>query len=448
MRGKIVLGRYEVIRQLGEGGMGKVYLARQLDLNRPVVLKVMHDHIAADPHFRERFQREMLLMARFQHPYAVTLYDAAVNTDEGHCIIMEYVRGETLATILQRNHHLTPYRVGRLLSQLCEVLHEAHAQGIIHRDLTPSNLMVLDADSPYEKIKVMDFGLAKLIEPKSLRQMAELKSSPSSGNDCIIGTPAYMCPEQARGEESDHRGDIYSVGVILYELLTGRLPFRGLSTMDMLLAHAVDNPPPMHEGEVWVPPSIERVVMQCLEKRPEKRPASARELADLYERALREMEPIAETPPDPEPEQKADEPPPLPDQLDPATAAFQVQAWMPESIAAFKLRGFIQDVGGQVMESVPGRIRVFLGGKGSAYSVPSGRLAWLGLGGKSGFEMELHLYQPPDARRSFLWVTVLIRYLGRPSDAAWRRQAEQIFRDLRGYLISSQSGVVSPQMRP
>lgn len=447
MRGKIFLGRYEVIRQLGEGGMGKVYLAKQLDLNRPVVLKVMHDHIAADPHFQERFQREMLLMARFQHPYAVTLYDATVNAQEGHCIIMEYVKGETLATILQRNHHLTPYRVGRLLSQLCEVLHEAHSQGIVHRDLTPSNLMVLDADSPYEKIKVMDFGLAKLIGTRSLRQMAEMKSSPSSGNDCIIGTPAYMCPEQARGEEADHRGDLYSVGVILYELLTGRLPFRGLSTMDMLLAHAVDRPPAMHEGDVWVPPSIERVVMQCLEKRPENRPASARELADLYERALREIEPLAETEAEPDPEPKGDEPPPLPQPLDPLTAAYQVQAWMPESIAAYKLRGFIHDVGGQVLESVPGKIRVFLGGKGSSYAVPSGRLAWLGLGGKSGFEMELHLLQPADSRQNYLWVTVLLRYLGRSSDAHWRRLADQIFRDLRGYLISSQSGVISPQSR-
>jgi serine/threonine-protein kinase len=445
MRGRVFLGRYEVVRQLGEGGMGKVYLARQLDLNRPVVLKVMHEHIAADPHFQQRFQREMLLMARFQHPYAVTLYDAAVNAEEGHCIIMEYVRGETLASILQRNHHLTPYRVGRLLGQLCEVLQEAHAQGIIHRDLTPSNLMVLDADTPYEKIKVMDFGLAKLISARSLRQMGD--SKPRSSNEYIIGTPAYMSPEQARGEETDHRGDLYSVGVILYELLTGRLPFQGLSTMDMLLAHALDQPPSMRESEVWVPPSIERVVMQCLEKQPDKRPASARELADLYERALREIE--AETAAEEAPTEAEAEvgPPPIPEASDPNVAAFQVQAWMPESIAAYKLRGFIHDVGGQVVESVPGRIRVFLGGRGCAYGAPQGRLAWLGLGGKSGFDLELRLYQPADTQQSYLWITVLLRYLGRTSDGSWRRQADQIFRDLRGYLISSHSKVVLPHNR-
>jgi len=437
MRGKVFLGRYEVIRQLGEGGMGKVYLARQLDLNRPVVLKVMHEHVAADAQFRERFQREMLLMARFQHPYAVTLYDATVNSQEGHCIVMEYVRGETLATILHRNNHLSPYRVGRLLGQLCEVLQEAHSQGIIHRDLTPSNLMVLDGDTPYEKIKVMDFGLAKLIETKSLRQMAELKSASGTGVDCVVGTPGYMCPEQARGEDTDHRGDLYSVGVILYELLTGHLPFRGLSTMDTLLAHAVDTPPPMKDGQVWVPPAIEKVVMQCLEKRPEDRPASARILAEMYDKALRSSDPSAELDVEPEVEEDEDAPPPVPEKLDPTAAVYQVQAWMPEAVAAYKLKGFIQDVGGQVLESVPGKIKVLLGGRGCTYAIPTGRLSWLGLGGKGGIEMELQLCQSSNARHNYLWVTVILRYLGRTIDRNWRAQCDQIFRDLRGYLIGS-----------
>src|SRR5713226_2519405 len=164
MVGRVFLGRYQAVRLLGEGGMGRVYLARQLDLGRQVVIKVMHDHIAADPQFRERFQRETLLMARFQHPYAVTLYDASLNDPEGPCIVMEYIRGITLDTLLMRNTRLNPARVGRLLGQLCEALQAAHAQGIVHRDLKPTNLMVVDSDSPYEKIKVMDFGLAKLID--------------------------------------------------------------------------------------------------------------------------------------------------------------------------------------------------------------------------------------------------------------------------------------------
>src|SRR6059058_2185348 len=167
MLGRVFLGRYETIRQIGEGGMGRVYLARQLDLGRQVVVKVMHDHFAADATFRERFQRETLLMARFQHPYAVTLYDASLNDPEGPCIVMEYIKGVTLDGLLQTNKRLDPQRVGRLLHQFCEVLQAAHAEGIIHRDLKPANLMVVEPDSPHEKIKVMDFGLAKLLGPKA-----------------------------------------------------------------------------------------------------------------------------------------------------------------------------------------------------------------------------------------------------------------------------------------
>src|SRR5215468_399214 len=141
MVGRIFLGRYEATRVLGEGGMGRVYLARQLDLGRQVVVKVMHDHIANDAKFCERFQRETLLMARFQHPYAVTLYDASLNDPQGPCIIMEYIRGITLDVLLQRSGKLSPTRVNRLLGQLCEALYAAHSQGIIHRDLKPANLM-------------------------------------------------------------------------------------------------------------------------------------------------------------------------------------------------------------------------------------------------------------------------------------------------------------------
>src|SRR5437667_1161842 len=216
MVGRIFLGRYEAIRLLGEGGMGRVYLARQIDLGRQVVVKVMHDHIAADAKFRERFQRETLLMARFQHPYAVTLYDASINDPQGPCIVMEYIRGVTLDTLLHRNGRMSATRFARLLGQLCEALQAAHTQGIVHRDLKPGNLMVVDPDTPYEKLKVMDFGLAKLVS-RGFEDKA-----PGSGAEFAVGTPGYMCPEQARGDEMDHRGDLYSLGVILYELLSGR----------------------------------------------------------------------------------------------------------------------------------------------------------------------------------------------------------------------------------
>src|SRR4051812_1626021 len=161
MIGRTFLGRYEATRLLGEGGMGRVFLARQRDLpDRQIVVKVMHDHIAADVKFRERFQREIQLMGKFQHPYAVTLYDFSLDDPLGPCIIMEYVRGVNLDTLLERNGRFTPARVGRLLGQLCEALQAAHDLGIVHRDLKPANLMIVDADTPREKVKVMDFGLA------------------------------------------------------------------------------------------------------------------------------------------------------------------------------------------------------------------------------------------------------------------------------------------------
>ncbi|MBV9123270.1 MAG: serine/threonine protein kinase, partial [Planctomycetes bacterium] len=200
MIGRVFLGRYEAVRLLGEGGMGVVYLARQRDLGRHVVVKVMHDHIAADPKFRERFQRETLLMARFQHPYAVTLLDASLDDPQGPCIVMEYIRGITLDVLLEKNQHrLSPARVGRLLGQLCEVLYAAHNQGIVHRDLKPGNLMIVDADTPYEKLKVMDFGLAKLHGRDKFRPLTQ------SEGEFAIGTPAYISPEQVRGEKTDHR---------------------------------------------------------------------------------------------------------------------------------------------------------------------------------------------------------------------------------------------------
>jgi serine/threonine-protein kinase len=439
MVGRVFLGRYEAVRLLGEGGMGKVYLARQVDLQRQVVVKVMHEHLAADPKFSERFQRESLLMARFQHPYAVTLYDASVNDPQGPCIVMEYIRGVTLDGLLQRNNRLTPQRVGRLLGQLCEVLQAAHGEGIIHRDLKPANLMIVDPDTPYEMMKVMDFGLAKMLDPDSFKKVS------MTGTDFAIGTPGYMCPEQARGDEMDHRGDLYSVGVILFEMLSGRLPFAGRETMDMMLAHATEPPPSfatMGAGD-WVPAGIEEVVQQCLAKWPGERPSCARELAERYETALVHEQALQEaTLPVGHPGNPQPTPAPQPARgavavAEPETVVHHLEAWMPEKIATCKLRGFVQDAGGDVLESVPGRIRVRLGARGSAYA-PRGRGSWLSLSRRSGLiEVELNLERTDPVRDSLLHIDVVMRPVdSRPSDdEEWRDRCTQIFCDLRGYLM-------------
>src|SRR5215468_11851030 len=407
MVGRLFLGRYQVTRLLGEGGMGRVYLARQLDLGRQVVVKVMHDHIAADSVFRDRFRREMQLMAHFQHPYAVALYDASLDDPQGPCIVMEYLRGVTLDALLARNGRLTPMRVGRLLGQLCEVLQAAHAEGIIHRDLKPANLMVVDPDTPYEILKVMDFGLAKpMVHDPAL-------PFPLTHGDFTVGTPGYMCPEQARGEDMDHRGDLYSVGAILFELLAGQLPFSGASTMDVLLAHATQEPPRFADiGALGlVSASVEAVVLKCLAKKPDDRPSSARELAELYEQALLEQDTTTEVldhkvlTPSPV---RNGAPPTAPVLVnDPLAQVHYLEAWMPEKIAAYKLKGFVQDVGGELIESVPGRIRVRFSGRNSAYEAPhDNSFSWFGLARKTAYiDMELHLNRP-DPGRDNLQITV------------------------------------------
>jgi eukaryotic-like serine/threonine-protein kinase len=378
---------------------------------------------------------------------------------------------------LQTNRRLDPARVGRLLHQICEVLQAAHAEGIVHRDLKPANLMVVDPDTPYELIKVMDFGLAKLVGPGAKAAV--------TNHEFAVGTPGYMCPEQARGEEMDHRGDLYSVGVILFELLTGQLPFSGRSTMDVLLAHATEEPPSFAALCVngLVPPCIERIVLKCLSKDPGQRPRHARELSEMYTEALvstqvqqtpaptaqhrtprlrpaaaasspggrqapsaqpaaQPLAPSAIQPPSGAPPEpvvvKSPTPAAASAQLDPLAVVHHLEAWMPEKIATYKLRGFIQDVGGELVESVPGRINVRLGGKNCPYSVPTRGLSWLGLGRKPGIDIELRLQRGESGRDNQLKITVVFRSstgADLNSDAAWRAVCTQIYCDLRGYLM-------------
>ena len=444
MAGRVFLGRYETIRLLGEGGMGRVYLARQIDLGRQVVVKVMHDHIAADPKFRERFQRETLLMARFQHPYVVALYDASLNDPQGPCIIMEYIKGVSLDNLLHRNNRLSPARVGRLLDQMCEALYAAHSEGIVHRDLKPGNLMVVDADTPYEKVKVMDFGLAKLMGEGG--GMGMYHKPTDTGTDFAVGTPGYISPEQVRGDETDYRCDLYSLGVILFELLTGRLPFTRDETMDVLFAHATEEPPTFAAVGAggWVPEAVEEVVRRCLAKKPADRPASARDLAQLYQAALLDTpdRPAAmvPTPPDASLPAVADGTPTAvdatPTEYDPNVIVHRMEAWMPDIIATYKLRGFVHDHHGEVLESAPGLIRVRLGGGQQTQS-------WFNFRRQNAvIDMELRLERANPQQQNVLHITVV---MSSPDSKAllsphWRDKCSQIFCELRSHLVASSVG--------
>jgi eukaryotic-like serine/threonine-protein kinase len=437
--GEVYLGRYEAVQMLGEGGMGRVYLGRQLDVDRQVVIKVMHDEIAADPRFRQRFERELRLMAGFKHTHAVALYDASVGDAGKPCIVMEYVAGITLDDVLQKDGFLPVERVGRLLGQLCWVLQSAHQAGITHRDLSCANIMVAHPGTPAELVKVMDFGLARM----GAGPYIALEKLTGSGDSIGGGTPDYMCPEQIRGDEVDHRGDLYSLGVVLFKLLTGRLPFGELSeTADILLAHADKVPPSFAEvcPEVGISPAIEAVVQSCLAKYPFERPQSARALADRFAEALGHA--LIEWP---DAESSLPCPAVPPDnrqKVAPDAVVDHLEAWMPERIAVVKLRGFVDDMGGEVIESLPGLIRVRLRIPGTEVEAsPRSFWSFLGFGHPAPVPchllMELHM-EKKQADHNLLHVTVVMqpeKGSNPPGDDSWRAFSAQLGRDLGAYLI-------------
>ncbi len=294
---KVIFGKYRLIEKIGEGGMGSVWLVHNVELDRKSAIKLIKAEIAQNDKGWRRFRREAQLMAKLEHPNAVAVYDFKRTQGMGY-IEMEFVRGRSLDKILQerQGEPLPLDVVTDIVDQLCSVLQEAHtyadettgkSKAIIHRDLKPSNLMILDRKPPGQNLKVLDFGIAKMVD-EDVQGATEL-----TGAGDILGTPAYMSPEQIRGtdengepQEIDGRSDLYSTGVMLYQLLTGVLPFRG-NRMSILASHLTKAPPPLREAnpKLTVPPEVERVVLQCLEKDPSKRPGSPRELAVRFRSA-------------------------------------------------------------------------------------------------------------------------------------------------------------------
>lgn len=265
--GRTVAGRFRLQRVLGEGGTGAVYEAEDLSLLRPVALKILHEHIASSPGAVARFQREALLMARLHHPGAAQVYD--FGEDAGHrFLVMERLHGETLDAFIFRDGALPLSTAVDVVAQVLEVLEAAHALGIVHRDLKPSNVMISgELSSP--RVKVLDFGLALLADtPLEGRITAA---------GLVHGTPAYMSPEQCRGEPVDTRADLYSLGCVLHELLSGRPPFGETPAAEVMSGHLYLPPPPLSQlrPRLELPQSFEALVLECLAKRPEQRPENA-----------------------------------------------------------------------------------------------------------------------------------------------------------------------------
>ena len=274
------IGKVRIEQYLARGGMAEVFLGTHLTLERPVAVKVMHSHVETDPDLLSRFQREAKAVAGLRHPNIVQIYD--FDTYEGHpYIVMEYLKGPSLASYLREldkyGMKLPLNQVAQLLRSLAAGIDYAHSKGIVHRDIKPANVILNNKSGEYSVDEPLPADTECIITDFGLVRIANSVNQTASG--VVSGTPAYMSPEQAQGNPADGRSDTYSLGVVLYELLSGRVPFDGDSTLGVILKHISEPPPPI-EG---ITPEIQYVISKALEKLPENRYQTAAELlADFY----------------------------------------------------------------------------------------------------------------------------------------------------------------------
>ncbi len=316
-----IRGQYQPMEKLGSGGMGEVYRARDLKLNRMVALKILRPEQGGDPGLRQRFLQEAQAASALNHPNIITIHDI-LSEDGTEIMVMELVNGRTLTEVIPRGGLRVP-QVINYAAQIADALAAAHNAGIVHRDLKPGNIMVTDRDL----VKLLDFGLAKLL-PSALNNDPDATNlAPLTVQGSIVGTLCYMSPEQAQGQPADHRSDIFSFGAVLYEMATGMRAFTGENGISMLSSVLRDEPRRVLEITPDVPPVLSDVIHRCLQKHPDARFQSMNELRDglLRLRQLSEsgnlyvQSPLASTvivpprPPEPAPPQPAPAaPPPTP----------------------------------------------------------------------------------------------------------------------------------------
>lgn len=269
MIGRWVLDQYVVQAKIGEGGMGAVYLAEQPSVGRNAVIKIMHPWLSRDPKIAARFDTEARAAARLQNPHIVSVYNYGRLPDATLFIAMEYLEGCTLADLMRAQGRIDSHRAVGIATQVCEALEEAHRRGVVHRDLTPNNLMLLARRDGPDFVKVLDFGVAKL-------QDAEVTGRGA------VGTPGYVAPEQLRDEPVDGRADIYALALILYEMLTGRAAFEAGSPAALMNKHLNELPRPMAAAcpGIEINPQLEACVMRALAKHPYQRPQTADAFAE------------------------------------------------------------------------------------------------------------------------------------------------------------------------
>jgi serine/threonine-protein kinase len=274
--GKLVADRYRVVRRLGAGGMGTVYVAIQEQLGREVALKVVRRDLSTDERTLERFRREALSLSQAHHPHIVTLHDFGELPSGALWIAMELVKGENLRQRLVRDGPLSVKKSIALVRDTASALTAAHALNIIHRDLKPENILLMEAAGSPDFVKIVDFGVAKITDAEEHEGEHTLTARGS-----VVGTPGYIAPEvSVRGVTTDPRSDLYSLGVVWFECLVGRAPFRAATATALLMAHALDPIPSMPDR---VPLAVAGLVQRLLAKAPEDRPESAEELVALID---------------------------------------------------------------------------------------------------------------------------------------------------------------------
>jgi serine/threonine protein kinase len=269
MASGVLSGRYEIGDRLGSGGMSSVHMATDLILERTVAVKILAEHLSDDERFVARFRREALAVAKLIHPNIVQVYDTGI--DEGrHYIVMEYVQGRSGAQILQRQGSLDAESTAEIGAQACAGLDYAHRRGIIHRDVKPGNLMIVGGPvgGGEMTIKLTDFGIARAVEQTRITQVGS-----------VVGTAAYLSPEQVRGEEATPATDVYALGVVLYQFLTGRLPYEGSTLAELAVRQQNERPLPPSTYNDEVSETLGAAVLRALEGDPNRRYASASELA-------------------------------------------------------------------------------------------------------------------------------------------------------------------------
>jgi serine/threonine-protein kinase len=278
-----IAGRYELEGRLGVGGMSTVHLALDHRLERHVAIKLLAEHLADDPTFVSRFRREALAAARLVHPNIVQVFDFGF--DEGHhqhFIVMEHVSGHSCAELLRDRGHLDVEQGIEIVTQACRGLDYAHRNGVVHRDVKPGNLLVSDSGG----VKLADFGIARALDQSSITQVGS-----------VLGTAAYLAPEQARGEEAGPRADLYSLGVVTYQLLSGRLPYEATSLSELTLMQQRERPTPLEDLNPRVPPQLADAVSVALEIDQESRPADAMLFAEALRRGAQGIDPFDDATP-------------------------------------------------------------------------------------------------------------------------------------------------------